>query len=87
LENAVYNVQYIEDCEYEANARYDYIAEAYAGEDLADWSAEGDAWDAEVAADEAAANGWHDAHVVAKRAHDAAVRIAASGAADLDIPF
>jgi hypothetical protein len=85
LENDMDNVQYIEDCEYEANARYDYIAEAYAGEDLADWSAEGDDWDAEVAAEEAAANGWYDAHVIAKRVHDASVRIAA-GVFD-DIPF
>ena len=81
------NVQQQEDFEYELSAQYDSVRERFAGEDLSQDAASEYEWLAQEAAEEAAAKGWHDAHVTSYRVHMAAVRIAAGDAGFDDIPF
>jgi hypothetical protein len=82
-----YYIQQEEDFLYEMNAGYDSIRERFAGEDLSQDAADEYEWLALEAAEEAAAKGWHDAHVTSYRVHLAAVRIAAGDAGFDDIPF
>ncbi len=81
-------VQQQEDWDYEISADYDAVHERFAGEDLSRYDAEDYDAQCEEAAAEAAERGVFDAHVIAKRIHDSAIRIAAGAPwMNDDIPF
>ena len=83
-----FNIQQQEDAEYEDNARFDYLAEAYAGEDLAQFNEDDYAAMEQDAAEEAARLGIFDAHVGAWRVHKSALRfIDRNPEVFADIPF